>query len=138
MEINNFKVVSRTAAYPMPRVDDLIDWIGGAKFITTLDLSKGYWQVPVREQDGPKTALTSPQGMFQFCVMPFGLQGAPVTFQRMMDLYSMDSETPQLRTSTTLLYIANHGKNTFNTSKQYFNDYVKRNIPSSQKSANLA
>ena len=77
--------VSRTDAYPMPRVDDLIDRIGGAKFITTLDLSKGYWQVPVREQDRPKTAFTSPQGLFQFRVMPFGLQGAPATFQRMMD-----------------------------------------------------
>ena len=74
--------VSRTDAYPMPRVDDLIDRIGGAKFITTLDLSKGYWQVPVREQDRPKTTFTSPQGLFQFRVMPFGLQGAPTTSQQ--------------------------------------------------------
>ena len=77
--------ISRQDAYPMPRIDDLIDDLGGAKFITTLDLAKGYWQVPVREQDRPKTAFTTPRGLFQFRMMPFGLQGAPATFQRMMD-----------------------------------------------------
>ena len=41
--------ISGRDAYPMPRIDDLIDDIGGAKFITTLNLAKGYWQVPVRE-----------------------------------------------------------------------------------------
>ena len=77
--------VSQTDAYPMPRVDDLIDRLGGACFITTLDLSRGYWQVPVREEDRTKTAFTTPHGLFQFRVMPFGLQGAPATFQRRMD-----------------------------------------------------
>ena len=77
--------VSKRDAYPMPRIDDLIDDIGGAKFTTTLDLAKGYLQVPVRETDRPKTAFTTPQGLYQFRVMLFGLQGAPATFQRMMD-----------------------------------------------------
>ena len=78
--------VSEMDAYSMPRIDDLIDRVGKAKFITTLDLSRGYWQVPVREEDQPKTAFTTPYGLFQFRVMPFGLQGAPATFQRMMDV----------------------------------------------------
>ena len=77
--------VTRGDAYPMPRIDDLIDSIGGAKFITTIDLNRGYWQVPVAEQDRSKTAFTTPQGLFQFTVMPFGLSGAPATFQRMLD-----------------------------------------------------
>ena len=50
-----------------------------------MDLTRGYWQVPVAEQDRHKTAFNSPFGFFQFRVMPFGLQGAPATFQRMMD-----------------------------------------------------
>ena len=69
----------------MPRVDDLIDRLGKARYITTLDLSRGYWQVPVSESSRPMTAFATPYGLFQFRVMPFGLHGAPATFQRMMD-----------------------------------------------------
>ena len=77
--------VSQSDAYPMPRIDELIDRLGGSKFITTLDLTRGYWQVPVTEADCHKTAFTTPFGLYQIKVMPFGLQGAPATFQRMMD-----------------------------------------------------
>ncbi|XP_041945156.1 uncharacterized protein LOC121707019 [Alosa sapidissima] len=72
-------------AYPMPRLEDLIERLGKASFITTLDLCKGYWQVPLAKQDRPYTAFRTPQGLFHFMVMPFGLQGAPATFQRLMD-----------------------------------------------------
>ena len=72
-------------AYPMPRIDDLIDRLGKAKFITTLDLTRGYWQVPMAKASRHLTAFTTPFGLFQFRVMPFGLQGAPATFQRLLD-----------------------------------------------------
>ena len=71
--------ITEADAYPMPRVDNLID---SAKYVTTLDLSHGYWQVPVQQ---PYTAFATPYGLYQFKVMPFGLHGAPATFQRMMD-----------------------------------------------------
>ena len=67
----------------MPRVDDLLDQLGQARFISTLDLTKGYWQVEKTAQ--AKTAFRTPFGLYQFRRMPFGLQGAPSTFQRMMD-----------------------------------------------------
>ena len=44
-------------AYPMPRTDELLDKLDSAQCITTFDLAKGYWQVPMREEDRPKTAL---------------------------------------------------------------------------------
>ncbi|KAL2099487.1 hypothetical protein ACEWY4_003881 [Coilia grayii] len=72
-------------AYPMPRLEDLIERLGKASFISTLDLCKGYWQVPLVREARPYTAFRTPQGLFQFVVMPFGLQGAPDTFQRLMD-----------------------------------------------------
>ena len=54
--------VTKFDAYPMPRVEELLDQIGDAQFITTLDLAKGYWQVPVSIEDREKTAFVSPKG----------------------------------------------------------------------------
>ena len=68
---------TKVDAYPMPRISDLIDQLGTAKYITTLDLTKGYWQVPVARDDQCKTAFTTPFGLFEFKRTPFGLQGAP-------------------------------------------------------------
>lgn len=72
-------------AYPMPRIEDLLERIGRANYITTLDLCKGYWQVPLESQSQPLTAFRTPLGLLQFTVMPFGLHGAPATFQWLMD-----------------------------------------------------
>ncbi|KAL5510368.1 hypothetical protein EMCRGX_G005902 [Ephydatia muelleri] len=85
IDFRRLNSVSKTDAYPMPRVDDLLDELGQARFISTLDLTKGYWQVPVEKTAQAKTAFRTPFGLYQFRRMPFGLQGAPSTFQRMMD-----------------------------------------------------
>ena len=84
--------VSQVDAYPMPRIDELIDNLGQAQFVTTLDLTRGYWQVPMAEESRAKTAFTTGFGLYQSRVMPFGLQGAPATFQRMMDQLLMGLE----------------------------------------------
>ena len=74
--------VATTDAYPMPRVDELIDHLGNAKFMTTLDLTREYWQVPMEEAS---RAFTTPFELYQFQMMPFGLGGASATFQWLMD-----------------------------------------------------
>ena len=85
---NDFRKVneiSKFDAYPMPRVDELLEKIGNARYITTLDLTKGYWQIPLTPRAKENTAFATPDGLFQYTVMPFGLHGAPATFQRLMD-----------------------------------------------------
>ena len=72
-------------AYPMPSVDEMLDQIGNAQFISTLDLAKWYWQVPLSSENKEKTAFISSNGLYQFVTMPFGLSGASVTFHRMMN-----------------------------------------------------
>uniref|UniRef100_A0A671TSD1 ribonuclease H n=1 Tax=Sparus aurata TaxID=8175 RepID=A0A671TSD1_SPAAU len=77
--------VSKFDAYPMPRVDELLDRLGTARFYTTLDLTKGYWQIPLSLESREKTAFFTPYGLYQFVTLPFGLFGSPATFQRLMD-----------------------------------------------------
>ena len=85
VDFRHLNAVAEADAYPMPRVDDIIDSLGGARYLTTLDLAHGYWQVPVEVDSRSRTAFATPYGLFQFRVMPFGLHGAPAIFQRMMD-----------------------------------------------------
>jgi len=71
-------------AEPLPDVESLFAKLNAAKYLSKIDLSKGYWQVPMAEADKPKTAFTTSQGQFQFTVMPFGLKTAGAIFSRMM------------------------------------------------------
>ena len=85
VDYRKVNAVTRKDAYPLPRVDDTLDTLGGSKFFTTLDLASGYWQVEVATEDRPKRAFVIPEGLFQFKVMLFGLCNALATFQRLMD-----------------------------------------------------
>lgn len=71
-------------SYPMPRIDDLLDRLNGAKFFTALDLTNAYGQVPMEEDSIQRTAFRTPFGSYEYLVMPFGLSTAPQTFQRLV------------------------------------------------------
>ncbi len=78
--------VTRKDAYPLPRIDDMLDALRGSQYFSTLDLYSGYWQVKMDSKDIDKTAFVTRQGLFRFTVMPFGLCNAPATFERLMEL----------------------------------------------------
>ena len=77
--------VTRCDSYPIPRVDDCIDRIGNAKYVTKFDLLKGYWQVPLTARAKEVSAFVTPDGLYQYKVMPFGMKNAPATFQRLIN-----------------------------------------------------
>ena len=60
VDYRKLNAITKFDTYPMPRIDEMLDVIGNAKYISTLDLEKGYWQIPMDKQDCEKTAFSSP------------------------------------------------------------------------------
>ena len=77
--------ITKPHPYLMPRIDEMIDQLGEAHYLSKLDLNKGFYQIPLSQVDQEKTAFCTPWGKFHFNMMHFGLRNAPASFQRMMD-----------------------------------------------------
>jgi len=87
--------ITKTDSYPLPRVDDLIDQIGEARFVSKFDLLKGYWQIPLTARARDISSFVTPDGLYQYLVTPFGMKNSGCTFQRFMN--QVVSELPHTK-----------------------------------------
>ena len=71
--------------YPLPRIDDLLDQLNGSTCFSSIDLKSGYYQIPIHEEDVPKTAFRTPFGLYQWRCTVMGLSNSPSAFQNIMN-----------------------------------------------------
>ena len=83
--------LTKPDSYPLPRIEDCIDLVGHSKrYVSTFDLLKGYWQVPLTERAREISALVTPDGLYQYKVVPFGMRNTPATFQHLINTVIAD------------------------------------------------
>ncbi|XP_077564545.1 LOW QUALITY PROTEIN: uncharacterized protein LOC144180009 [Haemaphysalis longicornis] len=85
IDYRRLNAVTRADAFPMTPPQELILKVGHSRFITVIDLRRGYWQVPVAPESQHLTSFVTHDGQYAWRVMPFGLRNAAATFQRMMN-----------------------------------------------------
>eukprot|EP00961_Rhodomonas_salina_P292597 3933070-Rhodomonas_salina.1 len=124
--------------FPLPHPEDLFDELRGAKYFTKIDLLWGFWHIPIHPDDKHKSAFTTKWGLFQWCVLPFGLVNAPSAFSRMVSqilrpchgfavsfvddilVYSATLEEHVTHVSKVLSLLAEHGLRTKPSKCQFF------------------
>ena len=89
-DLRKVNAVTKMPAYPVPRIDSILDSLGGNTMFCVLDLRMCYFQIGVRDEDRPKTTIVTPFGAWQHRRLPMGLNGAAASCARMLDIVLRD------------------------------------------------
>lgn len=86
VDYRRLNALTKKDAYPIPYVNQILNQLRDARYLSSIDIKSAYWQIKIAEESREKTAFTIPgRGLFQFKRMPFGLTNAPATWQRLID-----------------------------------------------------
>lgn len=87
IDSRKLNAVTRRDTYNLPLITEILDNLRNAKYLSSIDIAKAFWEIPLDLSDRDKTAFYAPgRGLHRFVVMPFGLTNAPATQQRLMDI----------------------------------------------------
>ena len=78
--------MTKTDSFPVPRMNDCIDNIGQANYLTKFNLLKGFWQIPKTDKAKEISAFVAPDRLYQYKTLPFGMKDSPATFQRLINM----------------------------------------------------
>ena len=101
-KVNN---VTRPDTFPLPRINDSIDQMGNAKYLSTFDLLKGYWQVPLSDRARNVSSFITPTWTYRYRRMPFGMRNAPSTFQRHMNKVIRGVKRTRVYIDDVIIYV---------------------------------
>ena len=96
--------MTKTNTFPIPWMDDCIDKVGKARYVTRCDLLKGFWQVPLTDRAKEISAFVTPDGLYQYKFMPFGMKHSPASFQRLINKVIADLESCEAYVNDVIIY----------------------------------
>ena len=96
--------VTKTDSFPVPRMDDCIDNIGQAKYVTKFDLLKGFWQIPLTDRAKEISAFVTPDGLYQYKVISFGMKNSLATFRRLTNMIIIRLDNCKAYINNTIIY----------------------------------
>jgi hypothetical protein len=78
---------TRKDHFPLPFIDEMLEWLANHSFFCFLDRYSGYHQIPIHPDDQSKITFICPYGTYAYRRMSFGLCNAPASFSKMYDVY---------------------------------------------------
>lgn len=77
LRFQKVNALTKADSFLLPWIEDCIDEVGNSKYVSKFDLLKGYWQVPLTDRAKEISAFVTPDGLYQYKIMPFGMQNTP-------------------------------------------------------------